>query len=834
MLVSKNNNDIKKGKRTGAARNLHNIYKAFFHNHQDVVFVLDSKGNIVESNNAFLKYTGLSEDELAGPFFRFLASDYQETAREKFELALSGETVSYDVEFSCDSGDRVDLRMTHSPINDGSGITGVFGIARDATEFKLFEEKLSRTQEDLDFVQVVGNVGNWEYDVETQDAYWSEQLYRIYGLENNGNVTPSLENYYSMVHPEDKEVFKEACMNAFYTGACFSMEYRIVRRDGVERIVHEQGNTIVDEDGTVTRMIGTVHDITEYKRTEAKLQQSEAQAEMIFNSLNEIIWSIDIRNRKVLFCSDEFEDVCGYKLEDLIRTPSLWDEIIYHEDAKKIRAIIADIRMGKEIFEQYRLRHFCGDLKWIDVKAIPTCDKEGNLIRLDGIMWDITDKKKSEEKLHNAAFHDYLTQLPNRRRFEEYIEEQIEYHRKSEQPFALLYMDLDRFKFINDRLGHFVGDELLKQVTERLRNRSGNQFVARLSGDEFAVCLPELRTPDEPVNVAQQLIDILEKPFQYGDYDLFISTSIGISIFPKDGEDADSLVKNADTALSYAKGNGKNTYQIYTREMNQESYRKYCLERDMRIAVQQDQFRVHFQPKVNVKTEEIIGAEALLRWEHEEWGKISPAEFIPIAEDSGFITEIGIWVLQDVCRQLKEWSKNGLPIVPISINISPQHFLKKDVVELVQSNVARFDIDPAWIELEITETSLIHYSEIVQKTMSSLKAMGVKISLDDFGTGYSALSQLQNFKFDTLKIDQSFIKNVPVKREDSVITKSLIELAHGLGLNVVAEGVESEEQLDFLHHNNCDHIQGYIYSKPIAGSEFEKMMVKRYIQRSQK
>ncbi|TYS75513.1 EAL domain-containing protein [Rossellomorea aquimaris] len=834
MLVSDKYNELNIGRnKLEGARENQEIYHLFFQKHQDVVFVLDTEANILEFNDSILKYTGYSKAEVTGPFDQFVAADFQEEARQKFALAVTGETVSYDVVFVSRTGERVDLRMTHSPILDGDNILGVFGTARDATEFTLFKEKLSQTQKDLDFVQVVGNVGNWDYEVKSQEAHWSEQLYRIYGVEDPENITPSLENYLSMVHPEDRNEFMETCMSAYQTGTAFSIEYRIIRRDGIERIVHEQGNTIVDENGVVTRMIGTVHDITEYRRTEAMLEQSEAHAQMIFKNLNEIVWSIDIQNKKVLFCSEEFEVLCGYKLEDLIKSPLLWDETIYHEDAKKIQSIISEIRKGNEIFEQYRLLHSCGDIKWVDVKAIPTCDSEGNLVRLDGIMRDITDKKKSEETLHKAAFQDYLTQLPNRRRFEEYIEEQIDFHREKDESFALLYMDLDRFKFINDRLGHFVGDELLKQVTERLKNRSENQFTARLSGDEFAICLPRLKTMDQPVNVAKEIIDILEKPFHYGDYDLFISTSIGIGVFPKDGEDGDSLVKNADTALSYAKGNGKNTYQVYTREMNQESYRKYCLERDMRKAVRQDEFRVHFQPKVNVKNEEIIGAEALLRWEHEEWGNISPAEFIPIAEDSGFITEIGIWVLQDVCRQQKEWSERGFPIVPVCINISPQHFLKKDVVEAVQSNITQYDIEPSWIELEITETSLIHYSEVVQKTMTSLNEMGVKISLDDFGTGYSALSQLQNFKFDTLKIDQSFIKNVPVKSEDSVITKSLIEMAHGLGLDVVAEGVESKEQLEFLYQNHCDHVQGYIYSRPVPGVEFEKLMVKRYIQKSQ-
>ncbi|RIW37398.1 EAL domain-containing protein [Bacillus salacetis] len=799
-------------------------FNSLFRFHPDAVFMLDLHGNIETCNDIIEEYTGLSNSKLTGPFYQFLAPGSRDEARKKFQEVLSGQSVSFNTSFINNNNEELDIHMTNIPIKNGAAITGVLGVAKDITRFRVYEEKLIKTQEDLNFVQFVSNVGNWEYDVLTGEAAWSDQLYRIYGVKDKSECSASLVNYLSMVHRDDAQSFKKNCMDAFYSGKDFSFEYRILGRDGVVRVVHEQGNCIRDENNRVIRMIGTIHDITKYRKTVEKLKQSEIQAQTIYNSLNEIIWSIDIENKVVLFCSEEFKELCGYSLETFLTTPSLWDECIHPDDVKKIKGIMKDVREGKEIVEQYRFQHSSADVTWIDVKAIPFINEDGKLIRLDGIMWDITEKKKAEDKLYRAAFHDYLTGLPNRRKFEESIEEEIARHKVQGQSFALLYLDLDRFKFVNDRLGHYVGDELLKKVTRRLQSRSDNQFIARLSGDEFAVCIRGIQSPEEASLAAEEIIGILEEPFKYRDYDLFISTSIGISIYPEDGEDSYSLVQNADTALSYAKNSGKNTYQLYTREMNQESYRKYCLETDMRKAVEDDEFEVYFQPKVDAKTERITGAEALLRWNHKKWGMISPAEFIPIAEDSGFITEIGTWVLKDVCRQLKQWSADGHPLVPISINISPQHFLKKDVVELVTSYITKYGVEPQWIELEITENSLIHYSDVVRNTMDKLKEMGVKMSLDDFGTGYSALSQLHNFTFDTLKIDQSFIKNVPAKKEDTVITASLIGLAHGLGLNVVAEGVESKEQLAFLQGNGCDQIQGYIYSRPVPVKEFESLV----------
>ncbi|MEN2768236.1 EAL domain-containing protein [Ornithinibacillus xuwenensis] len=804
----------------------HERFKSVFENHPDAVYTIDLQGNIQYCNDVVLEFTGLSREEISKPFYELLAPEYQAYAMKKFNEALSGDSVKYHAVLIRADGKSLDFHMTHIPMFSDGNVTGVFGISKNISELREYEEKLSKAQKELSLVQFVSNVGNWDYDVISKEAIWSEQLYRIYGIEDIENFKPSLGNYLSMVHPDDADEFKKNCMDAYFSGEAFSFEYRIIRKDGVERIVHEQGNTIRAEDGTVRRMIGTVHDITEYRQTEARLEQTEAQAQTIYNNLKEVIWSIDIKNRSILFCTDEFEELCGFKLQEVLQNPTLWDRYIHRDDAKKIVEIMTDIRNGKEIFEQYRLRHFSGEVKWINVKAIPFCDQEGKLIRLDGIMWDVTEQKKAEEKLYKAAFQDYLTELPNRRSFENYIETAIKLHHEERETFALLYLDLDRFNAINDRLGHSVGDELLKQVAQRLKNCSENHFSARLSGDEFAVCIPRLQTTAQAINAAQEIMEALEQPFRYRDYDLFISASIGISIYPMDGDHAAELVKNADTALSHAKEKGKNTYQVYTKEMNQESFRKYCLERDMRKAIELNEFEVYYQPKVDAKAEEIIGAEALLRWEHKRFGSVSPGEFIPIAEDSGFITEIGTWVFKNVCQQLKEWEKNDLPFVPISINISPQHFLKKDIIELVKTSVAEFGIDPASIELEITETSLIHYSEVVQNTMSTLKDIGVKISLDDFGTGYSSLSQLQNFQFDTLKIDQSFIKNVLIKKEDSVITSSLISLAHGLGMNVVAEGVELEEQLEYLKQNDCDQIQGYIYSKPLRVKDFEDLLKK--------
>ena len=371
-----------------------------------------------------------------------------------------------------------------------------------------------------------------------------------------------------------------------------------------------------------------------------------------------------------------------------------------------------------------------------------------------------------------------------------------------------MFLDLDRFKYVNDTLGHSIGDKLLKKISNKIKQCLGDDDVlARLGGDEFAILLPNIRNTNQVIEYAKTIIESLEEPFHIEKYELFITASIGISIFPNDGEDSETLIKHADSALYKAKEKGKNTYQIFTSSMDAETYKIFTLESDLRKALELNQLELYYQPQICATTHQIIGAEALIRWNHPEWGIVSPDEFIPIAEETGIIIEIGKWIKETACTQNKAWQDAGLPAIPVSINLSAHRFLEKDLIVNIKEILEKTNLDPQYLEIEIVETSLLENEKVVFSILDELRKIGIQIFLDDFGTGYSSLSYLKRFKgrIDTLKIDRSFINDLSRTDVDdsNFITKTIIQLAQHLKMDVVAEGVETVEQLEILKEYNA-------------------------------
>lgn len=420
------------------------------------------------------------------------------------------------------------------------------------------------------------------------------------------------------------------------------------------------------------------------------------------------------------------------------------------------------------------------------------------------------------------AFHDSLTDLPNRRLFHEQLLKDINHSRKTAQSLGVMYLDLDRFKNVNDSLGHIVGDKLLKEVAKRLNSVLRDEdIVARVGGDEFNILVPETDR-EEALDIAEQVLDAFREPFTIDHYELYITTCIGLSIFPYDGEDSTTLLKNADAALYHAKEHGKNKYRVFHSGMNIHSYRTFLMQNDLRKAVERNELELVFQPKFNIETGQVTGAESLLRWHQPNWGTVSPNEFIPIAEETGQIVEIGNWVLREACRQINTWKANNLAPVRVAINFSGKQFLQKDLIEQIQEVIKEFNIEPELLEFEITESVILGNEEIITQTLQGLRKMGIRISLDDFGTGFSSLNYLRRFHFDTLKIDKSFIQDISRNREESsAIIHSIVLLAKPFNMTVIAEGIETEEQLNILANLACHEGQGYLYSRPISSREFE-------------
>jgi diguanylate cyclase (GGDEF)-like protein len=456
-----------------------------------------------------------------------------------------------------------------------------------------------------------------------------------------------------------------------------------------------------------------------------------------------------------------------------------------------------------------------------------------SLIGIGMIASLLEDEREASElaadEIAHVAYHDALTGMPNRPLFIDRLIVALAQARRANQRLAVFFLDLDRFKDINDSLGHYAGDTLLKSVAERIRRcvREGDT-VARFGGDEFTILIPRIATIEDAAKIAQKILDTLKLPVAIGNRELFVTASVGIGIFPEDGADPETLVRNADTAMYRAKEQGRDGYQLYAPAMNACALERLALENTMRKALIQHELTLFYQPVVELSTNRIVGLEALIRWQHPELGLLLPAQFISTAEVSGLIVPIGKWVLQTACRQIRQWQKRvDDPDFTVSVNLSARQFQQLDLVSSVAEALEETGIDPRTLELEITESNAMHNTALTMQTLRDLKGLGVRISLDDFGTGYSSLNYLKNFPIDTLKLDQSFVREVPHDRNDTAIVSAVIALAHSLDLNVVAEGVETEEQLAFLHAQRCDRIQGFLFSAPMSAEQLEPYLVER-------
>ncbi|HEU4963495.1 MAG TPA: EAL domain-containing protein [Bacilli bacterium] len=432
-----------------------------------------------------------------------------------------------------------------------------------------------------------------------------------------------------------------------------------------------------------------------------------------------------------------------------------------------------------------------------------------------------------QEQIQYQAFHDKLTGLANRRLFTRTLTETLEAS-DGTRSFAVMFFDLDRFKLINETYGHNTGDRVLEEVAARVQSCVGDiDMVARLGGDEFTVLLRELEEVAEAEQVAQSIIEILSKPFVVNHHELFVNASVGIAVHPQDGDDMDTLLKRADRAMFEAKSMGGNNHQVYNPDMATTDVERVTLENHLRKAIDRDELVLHFQPKVDIQTGDITGMETLIRWVHPELGFISPGTFIPLAEESGLILPISDWVLKTACRQNKAWQDAGFAPMRVAVNLSARQFQHRNLVESVVQALSETKLDPQWLELEITETILMENMEEVISTLEELREMGITIAIDDFGTGYSSLSYLKKFPIDSLKIDRSFVQDITDAEEDAQIARAIITLGHSLQLNVVAEGVETAGQLEFLRENGCDEMQGFYFSKPLPADEFANLLLAR-------
>lgn len=618
----------------------------------------------------------------------------------------------------------------------------------------------------------------------------------------------------------NKDFFKEM-WETIKTGEIWQGEVQNKAKDGSLFWVKSSIIPFLTDEGVPYQYCAIQTNITNVKEAEKLMLQSmETEFRNTVQRLRNMIFKIK-EDEKGEFKYTLFEGKLTEKIgirEEIINKTS--KDIFSVEIANKLEKHFKEAFQNKII--TFEMQH--GD-SYYQVTLSPIENEEGIIEEIVGSANDITELKNAELKIKHLAYHDSLTGLPNRRMFQEELNNNLSIAKEKDKLLAVLFFDLDRFKNINDTLGHTTGDLLLKKVSERLLKLAPDKNkVYRLSGDEFIILLTNFNDTNYIREIAKSVIKSFENPFQLKGKEFYITTSMGISIYPSLGQDFESLITNADLALFYAKSQGKNNYQFYNEKLNSQQNEKLSIEMYLHKALGFEEFILHYQPKVDIESGKIVGTEALIRWIHPEFGFVSPSTFIPVAEESGLIVPIGEWILKEACRQNKEWHDNGFPYLGIAVNISGLQFIQPNFVETVEKILKETGLDPKYLELEITENMLMQNSEDNLETLLQLKKMGVTLSIDDFGTGYSSLSYLKKFPVDTLKIDRQFIKDIPIDEKDLAIVESVINLSHNLKFIVVAEGVENEEQTGFLKGKKCDQIQGYFYSKPLPAAQLEELL----------
>lgn len=578
---------------------------------------------------------------------------------------------------------------------------------------------------------------------------------------------------------------------------------------------------VKNEKGEITHFVSVKQDITERKAVEEKLRLWQRALESSVNAIT--ITDATRPDFPYVYVNPAFERITGYSAGEALGKNGrfLQNQDIDQPELEHIRRAVKEQRDGRALLRNYRKD---GSLFWNELYISPVRNDAGQVTHYIGIQNDVTERKLYEEQLAYQSAHDTLTRLPNRNLAQDRLAQGIIFARRANHQLALLVIDLDNFKVINDSLGHNVGDQLLQVVAQRISRciRSGDT-VARMGGDDFAVILADISQEEEISRVSHNILAAIAESATIEPHHLTVTCSIGVSLFPRDGEDATTLLRNADAAMYRAKDQGRNSIQYSTAEINSRIFQRLMLENSLRTALERDEFTLHYQPQVSLLTGQMIGMEALLRWHHPEMGMVSPANFIPLAEDTGLIIPIGAWVLRTACRQTKAWHDAGLPPVRVAVNLSARQF-SENISQLVEQVLAESGLPPQYLELEITESVAMQHAESTEQTLLALRDMGVRLSIDDFGTGYSSLSYLKRFPINKLKLDQSFVRDIITDPDDAAISTAVIALAHGMKLDVIAEGVETESQLRFLHGQHCDAIQGYYFSRPVAAEQMEQLL----------
>lgn len=792
-------------------------FEAIFNSNADAIVYADQDRNIVMINPAVTTIFGYSSDELLGQKTVMLYAnpdDFLDQGKKRFSIEASREQPIYEIEYRRKDGSTFIGETLGTKVTDANGnVLGFIGSIRDVTTVRQEQNELNRLKSTLD--RTLDSV--FMFDPDSLFFFYVNQG----GMNQVGYTSEEMYNKKVIdIKPDYDESSFRKLVEPLVSGLrdSLTLESRHRHKDGHDIPVEIFLQYIAPE-GESPRFVAFVQDLTQRKSSEAQMQKLSTALEQ---SADAVVITDD--QGIIEYINPAFEITTGYQKKELIgRRVNILKS--GKQDAAFYKNLWETISSGKVFRNILINQKKDGSLYYEEKTITPLKDEKGKINHYISTGKDITERMESQQRLQYLAHHDVLTELPNRALFVDRLEHALSGMRDKDAKLAIIFLDLDRFKVINDTLGHTAGDITLQTIARRLQKcvRKGDT-IARLGGDEFAVIIEGIKDINNITTVVQKILVDFAQPFFIDHQELFVTTSIGISFAPVDGDDAQTLLKNADIAMYRAKDLGRNTYQYYSSDMSARAFEKLSLETDLRYALERKQFELHYQPQVDISSGKIIGMEALLRWNHPDLGLVSPVDFIPLLEETGLMVPVGEWLIQSACQQAARWQNISTHSLRMSINISARQFNDPRLISTLSQSLEDTRLDPNLLEVEITESVIMQDDKWTRETFKALSDINVRFAIDDFGTGYSSLSYLKRFPIDTLKIDRSFIRDISNDPDDKIIVQTIIAMAESMYLQVIAEGVETEEQKEFLQQHGCNIVQGYLFYKPAPANQIEQIL----------
>ena len=809
------------------------------------------KNEIFWSDEIYRIYD-LKPEEFGGTVVELMDYTYPEdrdVLKELTNKRLSHEKFDLQYRIQLRNGTIKHVRLVGEPIKNKDGLnTDLVGTIQDVTEIKKLENEIIFIKKNLEQAQRLAKIGSWEMNVEKNANFMSNEALRIFGITAD-EFKGTFEDFMSRVHSEDRKIINES-MSGKLTEDPFELEFRVIRKDGTIHEVFQIAEFSLDKNGQILRAYGTIQDITEKKEYERAIEIKQKEIEKIQQRTkmliqeSGVVFEIITADGVIRYISDTSRKVIDYDPDSMIGK-SVY-EYYNHDEAAYLKGLIHSAMENKAITETGIITFSGKGDKPIYLEVHIQNFLDHPIIQ--GLVLDfrdVTNRIIMQRKIEKLASYDETTSLPKQNQFKKELAQKCIQACLNQRILIVMMLDFEGFKEINDSLGFKVGQQLIVQVVMRLRGLLGKDtLISRYSEDQFAIVIEGLINLESYEARVQEVIDFFHRPFKIDIYEFDIDVNVGVSVYPLeleekevDAEDEmaevepamdeiEQLIQYANIALVWSKKEGKNHYRFYSFELNIQNYKQLQLRHDLRMAVRRDQFRVCYQPMVRIKNHQILAIEALIRWNHPDWGMVSPDEFIYLAEETGAIVEMGKWVLRKICEDHRYWMLKGYKPVSISVNFSSVQFYERDFVKNITDILAEYEVDPKYLIVELTESLIIENSHKAITDIEKLQRAGIKVALDDFGTGYSSLSYLQHFNIDIIKMDASFLKNIMADKTTAIIAQAIINLTKELRIKLVCEGIENWEQLSFLRENNCFSGQGYLYSRPVPFLKIDEILEK--------